>query len=424
MLCPLSVAVTLCFCVSLCVCTAFSVHLRLGLCFFFCFRLWVRRRCHRCPPMLGLGCPAAAFRSCSAIVWRHCRLCRPCPAILWSAISVQMSLFFTTIGCLAANTSCASSFPSLPSSLLHLLLLFHHCRLYVRLLAATVRPQSGHCSNYRCSAASSLSPSLLWSVVPVSNYRCSAASSVWHVRSSLRLSGRFCRLSGCPVPSNCLSFCPFCCPITALAPLLIRFCYRLRRPAIIRRCRVCLVHLQMSLSLSLSVRRRPAPSIVLCLCLHLHRCNCSGHRAVLVRPVLVHSDRFSGSRFGYCPAAMCLCAFRKSIQPLSGGCRSAVATVQPPLHPVTISVRPGCCWSATTLAPSGHCLCRSSVSMSHRLAVAIVVAVHFGYRLCRLCPAVVPLSSNCVSGLSVCVVACSAHLTHPTVSCVFLVTFV
>ena len=80
---------------------------------------------------------------------------------------------------------------------------------------------------------------------------------------------------------------------------------------------------------------------------------------------------------------MCLCAFRKSIQPLSGGCRSAVATVQPPLHPVTISVRPGCCWSATTLAPSGHCLCRSSVSMSHRLAVAIVVAVNFGYRLCR-----------------------------------------
>ena len=57
--------------------------------------------------MFGCGCPAATFRCCSTIVWRRCRLSRPCPAILWAGISIRLSLFLTTVGCLAASTSVA-----------------------------------------------------------------------------------------------------------------------------------------------------------------------------------------------------------------------------------------------------------------------------------------------------------------------------
>ena len=94
--------------------------------------------------------------------------------------------------------SCASSFPSLPipSSLLHLLLLFHHCRLYVRFWPPLF-------DRYRDTAPTAVVrllrpclhhyPSLSWFPSP------SGRVSVWHVRSSLRLSGRFCsfvQLSG------------------------------------------------------------------------------------------------------------------------------------------------------------------------------------------------------------------------------------
>ena len=84
-----------------------------------------------------------------------------------------------------------------------------------------------------------------------------------------------------------------------------------------------------------------------------------------------------GSLGRLCPAVMCLCTYRKSIQPLSGGCCSDVAVVRPPLHLITISIRSGGCWSATTLTvgmwPPSSDRRRGSITVPTVRPIAVVV---------------------------------------------------
>ena len=140
---------------------------------------------------------------------------------------------------------------------------------------------------------------------------------------------------------------------------------------------------------------------------------------------------------------MCFCSFRKSIQSLY---RSDAATIQPMLHSAVdvVSIRPGRCWSATTLAvgmwPLSSNRCPDSITVLIVRPISVVIVFlalqslfgcpslssfrpSFGSR----CPAPSPSGRRHCRPVCVCVcisifvsgVRCHCHLSvcpHPTLS--------